>query len=150
MDSREATNQIVQSVLVNNSGWEAAGGVNQFQREKPGWVTYRANSSFEIAVSAVNGPIKTVTVIYLKSYGIGWKDSTVLITPRIVRQSGILENTEANVTLQGIHNSTSSINYWETLKLQGRGALPGDAVHVTFQMVGGISFRINGLLFCSN
>lgn len=150
VDSRDAANQIVQSVLVNNSGWEAAGAINQFQREKPGWVTSRANSFFEIAVSAVNSPIMTVTIIYLKSYGISWIDSAVLITPRVVRQSGLLEKDEANVTLQGFHNSSTSINYWETLKLQGSGALPGDKVHVTFQMVSGFAFRINGLLFCSN
>jgi hypothetical protein len=150
VNTRNKAEAIMNKVLIKNSGFEAAGGKNKFAVEKPGWITNKANASFEIAVPANNGPIKTVTIIYMKSYGEKWKDSAATVEVRIVRQSGDTEEEAVEpVTLVGTHNSNTSVNYWEAIQL-GKGALVGDNVHVTFQMVGGTTFRINGLLFCSN
>jgi len=149
--SKDAAAAIVKSVLLNNSGWEAAGGKNQFAGgEKPGWITNTANASFEIAVRAKDCHIRTVTIVYLKSYGDKWKDSSVSVQTHVVKQDGTHYKESQSVILGGIHDSRTSVNYWQKIHLVGEGAILGDTVHVSFRLVGGSSFRINGLLLCSS
>jgi hypothetical protein len=150
VDSKKAADAVMGRVMISNNGWYAEGGKNRFAGgEKPGWVTTVANADFEIAVSSENAPIRTVTIIYMKSYGDKWKDSAANVKLSTVRKDGATEDEATNVTLVGIHDSQTSVNYCEKIELSS-AALPGDKVHAKFEMVGGSSFRINGLLFCSS
>lgn len=48
--------------------------------------------------------------------------------------------------LEGIHNSTTSVNYLENFNLN---ATVGDTVIATFHLIGGSTFKISGILFCA-
>jgi hypothetical protein len=150
VDSKYAADAVMQRVMISNNGWYAEGVKHRSEKgEKPGWVTTAPNADFEIAILSESGPIRTVTIIYMKSYGDKWKDSAVNVKFSTVRKDGATEDEAKNVSLVGIHNSNTSVNYWEKIELSST-ALPGDKVHAKFKMVGGSSFRINGLLFCSS
>jgi hypothetical protein len=157
VDSKHDVTALMQRVMIHNDGWYAEGDGDDpsaTNGERPGWVTNATNSNFEIAISPKSDPITTVTIMYLKSYGPKWKDSAIHVKVSIVRRrtNGTTEDDDEsskNVSLMGIHDSMTSVNYAEKIQLSS-AALPGDEVHATFQMIGGSSFRINGLLFCSS
>lgn len=125
-------------------GWSALG--NPVRPPRAGWVATAANASFGINVVATEFPIRKVTFLYLKSYGDAWIDSRVNISLSVLGGTTKDVLMETNGELEGIHNSTTSVNYKATFEVDAK---VGDTVQANFVLVGGTTFKFTGMLFCA-
>lgn len=128
-------------------GWMAQG--NPIRPPRAGWVATKANASFGIVVAATEFPIRKVTFLYMKSYGDDWMDSRVNVSLSVLGGSTTTKEDVLMETfgeLEGIHNSTTSVNYKTTFDVN---ANVGDTVKANFVLVGGTTFKFTGMLFCA-
>ena len=144
-----ATRRHVKKLLVSlggsdRHGWSAQG--NPIRPPRPGWVATGANASFDILVVAKEFPIRKVTFLYMKSYGDAWQDSRVNVSLSVLRGATNDVVMETHGELEGIHNSTTSVNYKTTLDVD---ANVGETVKASFVLVGGTTFKFTGMLFCA-
>lgn len=145
IQTKEDVKRVIDSVLVENIGWNEEG--NPIRKPRPGWVASQPKAVFSIALNVTTLPIHRLTLLYLKSYGTKWEDSRLRITIRIRRPPGIQGLPKVKHDLVGYHTSNTSINYEATIPFD---AHVGDTILVTFHVVGGTTFRINGMLFCQD
>lgn len=127
-----------------DNGWSAQG--NPVKRPRTGWVATRANASFSLNVVATEFPIRKVTFVYMKSYGDAWKDSRVNVSLTVLNGTTNDASVETYGELEGIHNSTTSVNYKTSFEVDAK---VGDTVKADFVLVGGTTFKFTGMLFCS-
>lgn len=128
----------------DSQGWRAQG--NPIRPPRPGWVATGANASFGILVSATEFPIRKVTFLYMKSYGDAWIDSRVNVSLSVLGGTTKDVLMETYGELEGIHNSTTSVNYKTTFEVDAK---VGEIVKANFVLVGGTTFKFTGMLFCA-
>jgi hypothetical protein len=142
--TKEDVKRVIDSVMVENRGWNEEG--NPIRKPRPGWVASQPKAVFSIALNVTTLPIHRLTLLYLKSYGTKWENSRLRITIRI-RRYGTQLLPKVKHDLVGFHNSNTSVNYEATIPLD---AHVGDTLLASFHVVGGTTFRINGMLFCQD
>jgi hypothetical protein len=133
---------MVKSVEIANDGWVGEG--LPVRPPRPGYVATKSAASFTISVPAVKGPIRKVTLIYMKSYGEKWENSRLAVSLRSMRGDTVVAETTGE--LEGFHNSETSVNYDAFFDV---AAEVGDRVEAKFEVTGGSIFKITGMLFCA-
>ena len=136
-------------ILVDEvDGWQTEGYRNK--RPRPGWIATKAKAYFHIEVTATTVPIKYMTMMSMRSYGEKWANATVKVTLEVVRK-GENSSSAINATphfVSGYHSELTSILVPHTFEVPNGGAKIGDKVRTNFVLVGGTTFRIQGLLYC--
>jgi len=114
---------------------------------KLGYVAHAANATTTFFKDNTHTQVRALKVSYLRSYGEKWKDSRAKFTLRAVKAgTAFLEKT---FTLEGSHNSNTSIAYQHELDLGEESIPPNVRVELNIQMIGGTSFKIIGLTMCN-
>jgi hypothetical protein len=122
---------------ISNGGW----------RNKLGYAATERNATTTFYRDSTTSGVRTLTLYYLKSYGRKWRDSRAKVT--FLGSHGNQTLVEKSFTLEGFHNSKTSISYEYQLDLNSEEALPPNSrVQVTIQMIKGTSFKIVGLFIC--
>ena len=88
---------------------------------------------------------------YIRSYGDLWEGSDLLVTVEGRAHGSSDPSAWGKITqfnLSGVHDSKTSINYVHRADLGDSPLVPGDGLRVTFQLVNGTIFQINGLALC--
>jgi len=156
-----AVKAVITKVATNIDGWEAIG----FPIKKPRrtWIaTGGLNSTFTIQLDDLKAPINRMLILYVKSYGTQWKSSKLQVTVE-GRKKALLTNDDSDQStsssssweklhefiLSGEHNMTTSINYSQRTDLGDFWQEPqNSSVRVTYTLVSGTTFQINGLALC--
>ena len=148
-----APNQIFQSkqlskkvneYLVSNTGWGSQDKMDEGWRHKVGWEvdpSVAEKATFELDLQDVSRDIRVITIIYLKSHGTKWVNSTADFT--FATKTGNITR-----TLLGFHDSKTSISYTETIVLNDPVRI-GESLRVKVNMISGTNFKIFGMMFCS-
>ena len=134
---------------VNASGWQPDVSIQDGGwSNKLGYVATEANASTTFYRDSTPLEVRTLKVYYLKSYGEKWKDSRARFTFRGLQgEKTILEKT---FTLEGFHDSNTSIAYQYQLDLGLNETLPAKGrVELAIQLISGTSFKIVGLVICN-
>lgn len=83
----------------------------------------------------------------MKSYGPEWKSSKLEVIVEGRKAEGSSWEKLDHFNLSGEHSITTSINYSHRNDLKDF-LQPGGSTRVTFTVVGGTKFQINGLALC--
>ena len=140
----------VAKVATNIEGWQSFG--YPVRKPRRTWKANTANATFTIQVNNTQTPVNRLLVLYLKSYGKSWEAARLQI---------VVEGRKSNSTdvdafswkevdrsfLDGAHNVATSISYSHHANL-GDTLLAGSDVRITFTLVGGDTFQINGIALC--
>lgn len=136
-------NNFMATYATQMTGWEVEKDNQDGWSQKVGLVAKQKNASFTITFEDTDKPVKVITIFYLKSYGSKWKDSQAHIT--VSNSSSSLLHSD----LSGEHDLKFSLTYSERLELQD--VVPvGNTVKLKVQLKNGSTFKIMGLMLCSN
>ena len=126
--------------MTSNEGWSAADDNN-----KLGWVPISGiGSKFTLEFKKISQPIRAVTWMIMRSYGEKWEGSML----RVEVSSG--DKIMAKQDIEGTHNKKTSETYNIKMKLEGDGVAVGSDVKITFELVGGATFKISGMAICDH
>ena len=147
--SKARLRRFLRSFAVNANGWKPEdsdqyGGYSN----KLGYVAFQANAATTLYRDSTPSEVRTLKVYYLKSYDEKWEDSRARFTFRGLQgEKTILEKT---FTLEGFHDSNTSITYQYQLDLGLNETLPANVrVELAIQLISGTSFKIVGLVMCN-
>lgn len=132
--SAAAIEQFLQPFLKSNENWKAEG--NSY-RSKHGWVAKAAGAKFVLRVPNLAGDVQFLTILALKSYGDEWQNTKLQI-----RTKG------KEFEVVGFHNSTTSVIIPHKFALDDI-ASKGSDLELEFSLIGGSTFKITGMAFCS-
>ena len=139
--------QMRELFLSGNDGWHVESISNS--KPRPGWVAFRAKATFTVTVKDHEG-ITFVTVISMQSYGSKWEGSLVRVTLFDYGPEGAGPISVVGLyEISGSHNTTTSVLHPHKLQLDGNGVPKGNWLNARFDLVGGTTFRIQGMLFCT-
>jgi hypothetical protein len=129
--------------VIETGGWEIA---VERGNNKLGWSSATVGSTFitEFNSSDARGPLHTVTIFYMKSYGEKWANSTAT-TNLTATTDDIDWHPVGSVVLYGYHEKMTSEVYQEVIELD-------PAVHrlrIEFTLIEGHTFKVMGLVVCS-
>eukprot|EP00546_Thalassionema_frauenfeldii_P010408 CAMPEP_0178912372 /NCGR_PEP_ID=MMETSP0786-20121207/10225_1 /TAXON_ID=186022 /ORGANISM="Thalassionema frauenfeldii, Strain CCMP 1798" /LENGTH=504 /DNA_ID=CAMNT_0020584945 /DNA_START=68 /DNA_END=1582 /DNA_ORIENTATION=- len=122
--------------LDSSSGWKAEG--NSY-RSKHGYVAKEAAAKFSLTIPSLESNVRFLTVLALKSYGSEWEGSRLKMSAM-----------GKEFFMDGYHNSSTSVIIPHKFDLAAKNSVKrGGNITVDFQMVGGKTFKITGMAFCS-
>jgi hypothetical protein len=131
--------------LTSNSGWSAEDDNN-----KLGWVPSSGlGSKFTLEFKNVAQPVLMMTWMIMRSYGEKWEGSKI----KVEAWSG--EKILASDEIVGFHDKKTSETYNIKMKLidkesESPGIPAGSDLKVTFELVGGTTFKISGMAICDH
>lgn len=129
-------------------GWQPQDNLRQdgFQN-KLGLVATKPSAKMILGFHHILKPVKMVTIHYLKSYGPQWVNSRVRMTLELFWKKDIIHT--QTMELEGFHDQQVSISYFSKWELQGEDAPIGSSIRFQMELIGGETFKINALMFCS-
>jgi hypothetical protein len=157
--TQEHVNQALEPYLVATNGWKATG----FPIKKPhtGWYASGRDSWFELVFNAIPPSVRTLHVIYMKSYSEKWHNATVSIDCSIgiqteARSKGVVPPTKnssaasAQYFLSGYHVEETSILVPAKYQLPSISIGSTETLKLTlkFRLVVGETFKITGIGLC--
>lgn len=99
-------------------------------------------------------PLRTVTIFYMKSYGLKWDGSTIKVEVLEPIEGASKGPDSASWTvlqsldLNGFHAKNTSETYTETIHLKDRQATSLRQLRIRLSVIAGSTFKITGLLAC--
>lgn len=126
---------------------------------KLGIVPAAPMSGLAMEMSRVSQPIRKITIFYMKSYGAKWARSETRV--QILRKQSSPQNTGESVaadanwdqleerSILGYHNKETSETYTESFELSTDPIDAGASLKVKLVLMGGTTFKIMGVAFCS-
>eukprot|EP00581_Thalassiosira_minuscula_P005440 CAMPEP_0183745746 /NCGR_PEP_ID=MMETSP0737-20130205/66402_1 /TAXON_ID=385413 /ORGANISM="Thalassiosira miniscula, Strain CCMP1093" /LENGTH=775 /DNA_ID=CAMNT_0025981425 /DNA_START=130 /DNA_END=2457 /DNA_ORIENTATION=+ len=148
LDNPKRLTDKLKPFVTANEGWSAADDNN-----KLGWVPSSGlNSKFTMEFKSISHPVRAVTWMIMRSYGEKWEGSTLRVQ---VFSGGTLL---ASKDIVGFHDKKTSETYNIKMRLDdgtsggsgGGGAVLGSDLKITFQLVGGTTFKISGMAICDH
>lgn len=145
LDKPKGLNNKLKPYLVSNDGWSAEADNN-----KLGWVPSSGlGSKFTLEFKKVAQPVQMMTWMIMRSYGEKWEGSKL----KVEAWSG--EKLLASDEIVGFHDKKTSETYNIKMKLidpesASPGIPPGSDLKVTFELVGGTTFKISGMAICDH
>jgi len=140
LDNPQRITDKIKPYITSNEGWSAADDNN-----KLGWVPSSGiGSKFTLEFKKISQPIRAVTWMIMRSYGEKWEGSML----RVEVSSG--DKILAKQDIEGTHNKKTSETYNIKMKLEGDGVSVGNDVKITFELVGGATFKISGMAICDH
>jgi lysophospholipase L1-like esterase len=131
--------------LSSNEGWSAEADNN-----KLGWVPSSGlGSKFTLEFKKVPQPVQMMTWMIMRSYGEKWEGSKL----KVEAWSG--NKKLASDEIVGFHDKKTSETYNIKMKLidqdsESPGIPAGSDLKVTFELVGGTTFKISGMAICDH
>jgi len=141
-------------VITQNEGWDLT-----WDYGKLGFEAQQHNASFamEFDIKEHAKPVKVVNVMFMKSYGEKWEGSELRVHTTIIpstKSTDILNNRTTSIDVLGFHGKNTSEIFSQKLILdkdeEDPGAKPNDRLRVQFDMIGGATFKITGLMICDH
>ena len=130
----------IKPFITSNEGWSATDDNN-----KLGWVPSNGlGSKFTMEWKRITQHVRAVTWMIMRSYGEKWEGSML----RVEVWSG--DTLMAKKDIEGYHNKKTSETYNIKMKLDGDGVAIGKDLKVTFELVGGSTFKISGQAICDH
>jgi len=149
-------NNYMANFIRKNEGWKWETNMKFYGwTNKLGWVAEKVGAKAVIAFDSLERPVRVVTLMSMKSYGEKWEGSEVKLTAAVTKAADNLTTKDANDTkfasihISGSHNTSASVTHTDYLTLDGAGAEIGDSMTLEIELVGGKSFKIQGLMICS-
>ena len=133
--------------IVNNTGWS-------FVKDhgKLGLVPEGANATTILEFHNATHPIRSVTILAMKSYGDRWANSSVLVQAFEFQKSDkSMEHSPlpvASMDISGFHSSDTSVSYKYSIPIDIKDAT-SNGIRLTMELVGGSTAKIMGLTVCS-
>jgi hypothetical protein len=93
-------------------------------------------------------PAKVLTIQFIKSYGDKWEGSQAQVVVDVELPGGAETQRVLDETMEGSHNSTTSIAYSAEYSL-GDIAAVGSHARIQITLVGGTTFKVTGMMLCS-
>jgi len=137
--------QFMTQHVSHNDGWGSRQDKELYGwSNKLGWEAKKPNAKFTMTMAAVQKPLRTVTIFYMKSYGEKWANATARVTVAVPgdSQNYVVQD------LLGYHNSNTSITYTERIQLP-QVVAAGSDLELSVELVGGTTFKITGMMFCN-
>lgn len=114
---------------------------------KLGYIATRHNATTTFYKDPTDTTVQSLKIFYLRSYGAKWAKSKAKFTLRGIHEKKKVY--EKSFTLEGSHNSNTSIAYPYELDL-GKNTLPkGIRVELTVTVIGGTTFKLIGMVMCN-
>ena len=134
--SAAAIEDFLKPYLNSSSGWKAEG--NSY-RSKHGFVAKEASAKFSLTIPSLETDVRYLMILALKSYGTEWEGARLRMS---------INGKEFYI--DGHHNSTTSVIIPHKFDLSASNSIKkGQSITVDFCMVGGKTFKITGMAFCS-
>lgn len=129
----------IKPFITSNQGWNAVDDNN-----KLGWVPSAVGSKFVMEWKKVSQRVRAATFLIMRSYGPKWEGSML----RVEIWSG--ETLVTKKDIEGFHDKKTSETYNIKMKFPGEGIDAGGDVRITFELVGGTTFKISGMAICDH
>ena len=145
LDKPKGLNNKFKPYLTSNSGWSAEADNN-----KLGWVPSSGlGSEFTLEFKKVAQPVLMMTWMIMRSYGEKWEGSKL----KVQAWSG--DKLLASDEIIGFHDKNTSETYNIKMKLIDKesaspGIPVGSDLKITFELVGGTTFKISGMAICDH
>jgi len=148
MESVYTLTQKMNEVLVQqNGGWEAVK-----DHDKLGYSPVTDSTGhphFTMEIKAIQKPIRSVNFLTIRSYGERWKDSRISIQIYRTNKNEIpSEKVIEPEELVGFHLSETSVSYSDSIAIEDGKTEVGDTIQIIVTLVGGQTFKINGISIC--
>jgi len=136
-----------------NSNWVVENKMSNGWTNKIGWAAVGRDAQFTLAFDDIKKRVDTVTILYMKSYSEKWEGSRIRVTITGGNKTSEHNNTDdvsilSVRELSGYHNITASIVVSEDIVLLD--AVPkGGSMNLEFEMIGGTTFKIMGMMICN-
>jgi hypothetical protein len=143
------------------SGWAVQEGSKV---ASPSFAANSLGATFALAVHNATGPIRHLTIFYVRSYAPKFANSKVELTIRVERPQPPLsigpqsappqpppQAADAGVEtyeVSGSHAHGTQTIFPIKFRLPGEGARQGDTVRLEGRLVSGQNFEIHGMAFC--
>lgn len=131
--------------------WSTEGNRAGDGRPRIGWVATAANATFTITVKDTDHDgIMSMSIVAMKSYGRKWEKSRLRV--RVWDQGKAGQGPQSqilDVEIEGVHDLPISVYFDHKFYLGTGGILKGNWVKAQFDLIGGTTFKIQGLLFCA-
>lgn len=151
LDNPQRITDKIKPYLTLNEGWSAADDNN-----KLGWVpSSGVGSKFTLEFKKIAQPVRAVTWMIMRSYGEKWEGSNL----RVEVWSG--NDRLAGEDIVGFHDKHTSETYNIKMRLgngeaeegagtSSAGAAVGSDLKITFELIGGTTFKISGMAICDH
>ena len=153
LDKSEALTNKIKPQMIFNEGWSAANDNN-----KLGWVPSDKGSKFAMEWKSVTQPIRSYTLMIMRSYGDKWEGSKLKV--EIWSKNKLMASDE----IVGFHNKKTSETYNVKMKIgdvrfssheqtdvMTSKEIPiGSDLKIIFELVGGNTFKILGMAICDH
>jgi len=155
-----AFNKYIGGFVQKSDGWGWEDNMKTYGwTNKLGWVAKKAGAKVVLALDELHQPLRRISLISMKSYGEKWEGSEAKFTATVsLKQQNTTHHsapvgsdptTTTTMHVLGSHNSTTSVSYTDVMELSGHGAGVGDGLTLEIELVGGTTFKIQGLMICS-
>lgn len=143
-------NQFMQRFAKENINWATENNYSNggFQNKFGLVPTNSTKATFTLRLGNFEKYIKTITIVRLISYGKKWKDSKIFVTVSATSSTSSREKKLATEEISGYHNMSVSLTVPYTIILKEANKM-GDEIKLKIDLVGGQTFKILGLAFCS-
>ena len=139
-----ALQKFMQHYIIQNDGWGALDDMKTHGwAKKLGWEPQKAGASFTMQLLDIRKNVHVITIMYMKSYGDKWANSTARFTVQ-----DLSSNQTLTKDLLGYHDSKTSISYTERIVLP-QSIRKGNTMNLRVDLIGGTTFKISGMMFCS-
>jgi hypothetical protein len=147
INTRQELWEYLKPVFNSSDGWEAAG--LPVRNPRTGWYAQKANATFAMHFPIMEVPVHFLTIVSMKSYGPTWIGSKLKIKVTIDHPSNSTMLPDvSNYEIDGFHEVRTSVHFPHKFELPGNGASVGDNVILEAELVGGSTFKINGIALC--
>jgi hypothetical protein len=139
--------EFLRPFILRPGGWQAQDNVRRggFQN-KLGLVATKPSANMALGFHHIHTPVRVVTIQYLKSFGPQWSKSRVRLTLEVFWKQTILHT--QTLELEGFHDQTVSISYFSRWELEHEAPI-GSSIRFQMELIGGETFKINAMMFCS-
>jgi hypothetical protein len=135
------------TVTTHIEGWRAEG--NPIQPPRAGWVAFQPNASFGILLKEIEIPIRTVTILAMKSYCEQWMGSKLKLSLEVIRSANATDTLVSSFEIEGYHEEKTSVLLKHKFQLaENNYPMKGGSLQINATLIGGSAFKISGMALC--
>ncbi|KAL9182251.1 hypothetical protein ACHAXT_012903 [Thalassiosira profunda] len=140
LDNPKRLTDKLKPFMTSNEGWSAAD-----DNGKLGWVpSSGVGSKFTMEWKKIQQPVRAVTWMIMRSYGEKWEGSKLKVD--VWSGATLLASEE----IAGTHEKKTSETYNIKMRLEEEGVAVGSDLKISFDLIGGSTFKISGMAICDH
>mmetsp|Transcript_22811 Transcript_22811/g.33807 ORF Transcript_22811/g.33807 Transcript_22811/m.33807 type:complete len:614 (+) Transcript_22811:97-1938(+) len=129
-----------------NRGWDFVD-----DNRKPGFGASKPNASFSIELRDIDKQVKAINIVSMKSYDAKWRGSKVEMQVFVQKRGESTEDSVGTISIEGFHEKKTSESYPNRFVLPSEQSIQrGDNLRIEFNLVGGSTFKITGMMICDH